>query len=468
MTPRPACSRTPLIRLWPGLAAFCAITLLALIPARGEESGWPQTSSQTRPWTRWWWMGSAVERDGITKALEAYRAAGFGGVEITPIYGVHGEEARFLTYLSPEWTAMLEHTLREARRLGLGVDLANTTGWPFGGPWVEDATASRCLARRTWSLEGGARLDEPVRHVQEPLGAGRRGQGGDHRAAGPGRAQRRPAASRARPGPLPEGRAAARHSSRVSENGELVDLTSRVDANRMLDWVAPAGRWRLDAVFLGWHGKMVERAAPGGEGRVIDHFSQAALRAHLGRFELAFAGRDLAGLRAFFNDSYEVDDAAGPGRRHARAASTSSASGGATTCAPQLAALFGEGDADTSARVLADYRETISDLLLERFTRPWQQWAARRGALVRNQAHGSTGQPARPLCRQRTSPRPRAATHSACAGRSRRPTSQAARSSRRRPRPGWASTSAPRSPTCARRSTTTSWPASTTSCTTER
>jgi hypothetical protein len=64
-------------------------------------------------------------------------------------------------------------------------------------------------------------------------------------------------------------------------------------------------------VFLGWHGKLVERAAPGGEGNVIDHFSTSAIRNYLGRFDEAFKGRSLTGLRAFFNDSYEVDDASG-------------------------------------------------------------------------------------------------------------------------------------------------------------
>jgi hypothetical protein len=39
--------------------------------------------------------------------------------------------------------------------------------------------------------------------------------------------------------------------------------------------------------------------------------------------------------------------------------------------------------------VLADYRETISDLLLDTFTAEWSAWAKRQGRQVRNQAHGS-------------------------------------------------------------------------------
>ncbi|HEY6552215.1 MAG TPA: glycosyl hydrolase, partial [Vicinamibacteria bacterium] len=54
-----------------------------------------------------------------------------------------------------------------------------------------------------------------------------------------------------------------------------------------------------------------------------------------------------------------------------------------------LPALFAEDTPDRNARVLVDYRTTISDLLLETFTREWQAFATRRGAKTRNQAHGS-------------------------------------------------------------------------------
>ena len=56
---------------------------------------------------------------------------------------------------------------------------------------------------------------------------------------------------------------------------------------------------------------MVERAAPGGEGLAIDHFNKEALKNYLSAFDKAFAGKNISGLRCFFNDSYEVDDARG-------------------------------------------------------------------------------------------------------------------------------------------------------------
>lgn len=370
------------------LAATCAVAFILSAPCVCPgDLEWPPATRETRPWTRWWWMGSAVDPAGLTIALEAYRAAGLGGVEITPIYGVHGFESRFKAYLSPEWMALLEHALREARRLDLGVDMALATGWPFGGPWVSDEAASRCLAHRTWSLPGGQRLGEAVRFRQEPL----------VRAVGHAvriEELRDPVESNAFLQRLALDQVRFPKDAPLvalvatSSGGERLDLTSRVAPDRMLDWVAPPGDWRLDAVFLGWHGKMVERAAPGGEGRAIDHFSKDALRSHLGRFERAFAGRDLGGLRAFFNDSYEVDDAAGQADATPALFDEFRKRRGYDLL-DNLPALFGEAEGETGARVLADYRETISDLLLERFTEPWRAWARGRGAIVRNQAHGS-------------------------------------------------------------------------------
>ena len=147
--------------------AFAASTLL-LLGAQGQFASapeqptstardWPAVTRESRPWTRWWWHGSAVDRRNLTSELETLRDAGIGGVEITPIYGVRGEERRFISFLSDTWISMLEHVLQEARRLDVGVDMATGTGWPFGGPWVGDGSAPRTILHRTWTLEQGTR-----------------------------------------------------------------------------------------------------------------------------------------------------------------------------------------------------------------------------------------------------------------------------------------------------------------------
>ncbi|OAM89139.1 hypothetical protein AW736_14340 [Termitidicoccus mucosus] len=106
-----------------------------------QPPAWPETTRVTRPWTRWWWPGSAVDEANLTRELAAFAGAGLGGVEITPIYGARGFERRYIAFLSPRYIEVLRHTAAEAARLGLGVDMATGTGWPFGGPQVrpEDA-----------------------------------------------------------------------------------------------------------------------------------------------------------------------------------------------------------------------------------------------------------------------------------------------------------------------------------------
>jgi len=107
--------------------------------ARAEDLAWPPIGQMQKPWTRWWWLGNAVDRENLTRELTDFAAHGLGGVEVTPVYGAKGYESRFLNFLSPEYMAMLGHTVSEAHRLGMGVDMATTTGWPFGGPWVGPA-----------------------------------------------------------------------------------------------------------------------------------------------------------------------------------------------------------------------------------------------------------------------------------------------------------------------------------------
>ena len=149
------------------LLALCA--LLLADAGRAAAPQWPPTTAETRPWTRFWWMGSSVDAPGLRAALEAYAEAGLGGVEITPIYGVHGFEDRFVPYLSPLWMDRLEIALAEARRVGLGVDMATGTGWPFGGPWVGADDACKTVAHKIYTVNGGERLGEPIRFRQEPV-----------------------------------------------------------------------------------------------------------------------------------------------------------------------------------------------------------------------------------------------------------------------------------------------------------
>ena len=59
-----------------------------------------QAGDTRKPWTYWWWMGSAANRADITWQMERFAAKGLGGVHIIPIYGAKGFESKFVPFLS--------------------------------------------------------------------------------------------------------------------------------------------------------------------------------------------------------------------------------------------------------------------------------------------------------------------------------------------------------------------------------
>ncbi|MGK6352336.1 glycosyl hydrolase [Parapedobacter sp. DT-150] len=359
-----------------------------------QESGkiqWPELTEETKPWTRWWWFGSAVTERDITAMLEAFQKAGLGGVEITPIYGTRGSEGQFIDFLTPQWMDKLVYTLNEAKRLGLGVDMANASGWPFGGPWVAESDATKNFVSSVVDVRGGERFQGEITYTQQPLVRTQ----GSKKVTIDDIKQPVTANSDLQAYAFDQVRYEKElplvllTANRKGKAGfeEVIDLTSHVNSG-MLDWTAPSGDWVLCALFEGDHGKMVERAGPGGEGKVIDHFSEPALRRYLGRFDDAFKGYDLSYLRYYFNDSYEVDDAAGEANWTPAFLQEFKQFHG-YDLKDHLPALLGRDTPEMNSRVIYDYRVAIGRLLLERFTENWQTWAAQKGKGIRNQAHGS-------------------------------------------------------------------------------
>jgi len=326
------------------------------------QISWPPITNTTKPWTRWWWEGSAVNKKDLTRNLQQFQQAGLGGVEITPIYGIYGYEKEFIPFLTPQWMQVFDHTLAESKRLGLGVDLANATGWPFGGPWVSDADASKTVYYKYYTLNGGEQLKEPVIFVRQGFV-----RTANNKQVSPD-TLKSPVSANNNLQALAldqiqySGKIPLQALMAYSDN-KTINLTDKVGANGKLNWTAPDGKWDLIAVFEGLHGKMVERAAPGGEGYAIDHFSLKAANNYFKKFDEAFKGHNLSYLRAFFNDSYEVDDA----REQANwtpdfFAEFQKRKG--YDLREQLLALFGGYDSLKRQRVLYDYRSVIDELLL--------------------------------------------------------------------------------------------------------
>lgn len=240
-----------------------------------------------KPWTYWWWMGNAVNKNDLKHELLNFKKAGIGGVHIIPIYGVKGYEDQFKDFLSSEWIKVYKYTLDEAKKSGLGVDISTGTGWPFGGPNVTMDMAAKKLV-----LKGNEFTSAPT--LQK-----------------------------------------------------------------------------------------VKRAAPGGEGYVLDPFSRKDMIEYLGRFDSSIV--KYKSLRSFYYDSYEVYNANWTNdflREFKKKRGYD---------LPSVRALFTDEKPGLSQDLIRmDYQQTLSELLLEA-SGTWAQWANKNGFKTRYQAHGSPG-----------------------------------------------------------------------------
>ncbi|MBQ9660926.1 MAG: glycosyl hydrolase family 2 [Bacteroidales bacterium] len=114
----------------------------------------PQDSARTKVW--WFHGETRTTREGITADLEAFRAAGVGGV----VYydQVHGPAEGALDAFSPQWWEMLKFAALEAQRLGLSFEINLSNGYVAGGPWITPETGMQRLCSSDTLLRGGGRF----------------------------------------------------------------------------------------------------------------------------------------------------------------------------------------------------------------------------------------------------------------------------------------------------------------------
>ena len=349
-----------------------AFTVLATLAAGAAAQQWPEISQEAKAGARWWWLGSAVDKENLRWTMQEYANHGIGALEITPIYGVQGNEANNIPYLSDQWMAMLREVQQNGQQMGIEVDMATGTGWPFGGPWVplEESASKAVFVNSSFTGRSVTALPLKVAAKDEPYS----------------RLSKVMAYWQGRPYDVtpyvkeglltwsPEDML----KSQMKDAKTAGNKTLRKVLKQRLNDLEGA-QWQVVALYVRYGVMKVKRAAPGGEGLVIDHFDRQAVRNYLAHIEAAFERTHTPYPHTFFNDSYEVADA---------------------TWTPTLLdefekrrgyqlqdyfPLLQEGD----AKIVSDYRETLGDLLLENFTNQWTAWAHSHGAITRNQAHGS-------------------------------------------------------------------------------
>ena len=127
-----------------------------------EEQSVRYAADDARPWTFWYWMYGAVTPEGITADLEAMKQVGLGGAYLMPIKGVdQGPEYEGQAQqLTPEFWEMVDHSMKEAKRLGLRLGMHICDGRRLSGviPSFVAAILNVCLFLNLKVMRGIVRI----------------------------------------------------------------------------------------------------------------------------------------------------------------------------------------------------------------------------------------------------------------------------------------------------------------------
>ena len=337
------------------VAAACCVLSAAAQPARGiadVQARFADPPADSRIMMRWWWFGPSVTRDELAAEMRRMKEGGIGGFEVATVYPLAVDDSsrglRNVPFLSSEFLDAIAFTAREARALGLRMDLTIGSGWSYGGPYITpELAATRIRSDRREIAPGVTRVERPHPYEHDRLVAA---------FVGPGSSQ--------------EADPSTFREIAIPERGPLTLPPGDGPRVLLLYYSSPTGQ-------------VVKRAAVGAEGYMLDHYSRPALQTHLreaGDKLLSAAGP--GSVQAVFCDSLEVYDAdwtadllAEFERRRGY------------DLRPLLPiAEFGNGDRADAVR--RDYGRTLTELFTDRFVGTMRDWAAGHRVQLRMQNYG--------------------------------------------------------------------------------
>lgn len=389
----------------------------ATVPASvGELAGqFASPPLDCGPWVYWFWMGGNITRNGITADLEAMRRVGIAGALIMDVstdpggsyeMGVPPGPVKFGTI---EWRKMFAFACHEAARLGLQINMTNDAGWEgSGGPWVTPERSMQRVVYTTTQLHGGATIDvllpQPkviVRHnppfptaadtgiqLQAVLDyyadiavvafptpqADQTGHGfriADIQAKAEYVVQDNIPTQLTYP-PLAPGQT-------IPKAG-LVDVSRLMDSYGRLKWKAPAGDWTIMRFGHTSTGRDIHPASVSGSGLEIDKLSRKATQLQFDALILRLI-REVGPLAGKSFVRMHIDSWENGSQNWTPEFSREFTRLRGYDITPYLPIVAGRvvENLEVSNRFLWDFRQTISDLLVENYAACMRKLADKHG-----------------------------------------------------------------------------------------
>ena len=337
---------------------------------------------EARPRAYFDWINGNFSLSAITAELEEAKAKGMGGFDIWDV-GVLVDPMEVIPdgppFMGPQSVQAIGHTVREAERLELDIGLTISSSWNAGGAWVQPEHGVMGLFRSTVVVEGPQEVDRQLPFPDLPE---------RYR-------DRHPTLIEYDDRRLPTFYrevavlAIPLRSDSTLVLDEVQVINGAMDEDGRLRWSAPPGRWRITRYVCAPTGQPLMIPSPRSMGRMIDHFSAEATRAHLNlffeRLQAELGTLENRALKYLYTDSYEANSAAWtptlPDDFQQRRGYS------LTRWLPVLDSFIVETP-ESSARFLFDFKKTLSDLIVENHYALSTQLCTERGLGFHAEAGG--------------------------------------------------------------------------------
>ena len=357
------------------LAATATAWAVLAAPARAEDADeleriFSHPPEAAKPGMLWFWMGCNLSKEGITRDLEAFKAAGINNTTMfhcadttTPWAGEIGNSPtpEIISWTEP-WWKLVRHAVVESKRLGMDFAMFNGTGYESsGGPWikVEHSMQELCFSQTPVSGPGKVSLALPRPTV-------------DPRSVMPF-PMYNPNTGQVEKPEIPERKTyykdiavLAMPAEGAVKKEQIIDLTGKITADGKLDWEAPEGKWVVYRFGHTTMGTLTQPAQWKARGFECDKMSPEAVTFHINHVvgEIKKHLGDLIGtaFNAVDFDSYEAGT---PGWTPKMREEFAKRRGYDLT--PFLATFAGRtvGSDQETAKFRGDFQDTILDLYHE-------------------------------------------------------------------------------------------------------
>ncbi len=365
---------------------------LGAMPGRASlASNFRQPPPEARPWVYWFWLNGNISSNGITADLEAMQQAGIGGVLIMEVN--QGAPVGPVDFMSPRWRNLFKHVHTEARRLGLAVNMNNDAGWNgSGGPWIKPEQAMQEIVWSETSVDGptsfAGQLPEPAQRngyyrdvavLAFPATGDYRIPNIETKGSFQNRGLHQPSKGDYDP-------------AKVIEPETMENLAGKMDAHGKLTWQAPPGRWTVLRIGHTCTGSENAPAPATGQGLECDKLSADGIQANFSNLMQKLAadnrlqpGNARSGLVATHIDSWE--NGAQNWTPQMREEFAKRRGYDLTPYLPVLTGRVVES-LEVSERFLWDLRQTISELVIDRYAGQMHRLANAAGLRFTVEAYG--------------------------------------------------------------------------------